>query len=118
MGCYDEEYLVQRCYDVTLTYNYNIKANTEKEAKEKAMAYYRSQNYPPISSITVKERKRVKKTIHYSVQQYYKQDVLVDEDMDEDEIIDLWSRDKIETLNEPVVDGDDICLDEEGIWVS
>ena len=116
MGCYNERCLVQRSYDVTLAYNCNIKANSEKEAKEKAMTYYRSNNYP-ISSITVKEIKKVKKIIHYSAQNYYTQEVWVDEDMDEDEIMDLWGGNQIEILNEPKIDDtrvNDIVSD---IWV-
>ena len=34
MGCYEDEYLMQRSYDVTLAYNCNIKANSEEEAAE------------------------------------------------------------------------------------
>jgi hypothetical protein len=104
-------------YDVTLkdeiTY-YGLDAESEEEAKKKALVYWRFRS----PSSTVKEKKKIKRTVHYSVRQYYKQDVLVDEDMDEDEIIDLWSRDKIETLNEPVADGDGDYLDEEGVWAT
>lgn len=61
------------------------------------------------------EIKKVKKTIHYPVIKQYKQDVLVDNNMSDDEIIDLWLNDDLKTLNGPVPDDD--YNDEDGTWV-
>ena len=103
-------------YDVTLkneiTY-YDIEASSEEEARDEALKYW--DYYTPF--ITVKEKKKVKKTIHYAAQNYYTQEVWVDEDMDEDEIMDLWGGNQIEILNEPKIDDtrvNDIVSD---IWV-
>lgn len=104
-----------RKYEVTLKdeTTYIIDAGSEKEAKDKALDYW---DYR-IPSIIIKEKKKIKKTIHYSVQKYYKQDVLADNDMSEDEIIDLWKTDDIKILTNPKPDDDGIYNDEEGAWV-
>lgn len=102
-------------YDVTLkdeiTY-YGLEAETEEEAKKKALVYWRFRS----PSSTAKEKKKVKRIVHYAVTNYYKQDVLVDEDLDVDEIKDLWNDDNIEISSEPV----NVCnseIDYNSIWV-
>jgi hypothetical protein len=102
-------------YDVTLkdeiTY-YGLDAESEEEAKKKALVYWRFRS----PSSTVKEKKKVKRTIHYTTRNYYTQNVWVDEDMDEDDIIELWEKDKIHTLNEPKID--DACINDKiNVWV-
>lgn len=103
-------------YDVTLkdeiTY-YGLEAETEEEAKKKALVYWRFRS----PSSTVKEKKKVKKTIHYTAQNYYTQNVWVDEDMDEDDIIELWEKDEIHTLNEPEIDDTRVNDDIFDVWV-
>lgn len=103
-------------YDVTLkdeiTY-YGLEAETEEEAKKKALVYWRFR----APSSTVKEKKKVKKTVYYTVSNYYKQDVLVDEDLDVDEIKDMWNNDDIETLSEPEPAKNYSEIDYDSIWV-
>lgn len=59
----------------------------------------------------------MKKTIHYTAQNYYTQNVWVDEDMDEDDIIELWEKDEIHTLNEPEIDDTRVNDDIFDVWV-
>ena len=103
-------------YDVTLkdeiTY-YGLDAESEEEAKKKALVYWRFRS----PSSIVKEKKKVKKTIHYTAQNYYTQNVWVDEDMDEDDIIELWEKDEIHTLNEPEIDDTRVNDDIFDVWV-
>lgn len=103
-------------YDVTLkdeiTY-YGLEAETKEEAKKKALVYWRFRS----PSSTVKEKKKVKKTVYYTVSNYYKQDVLVDEDLDNDEIIELWKSDDIETSSEPVPAESFSEIDYNSIWI-
>ena len=103
-------------YDVTLkdeiTY-YGLEAETEEEAKKKALVYWRFRS--PLS--TVKEKKKVKKIIHYTAQNYYTQNIWVDEDMNEDDIIELWEKDEIHTLNEPKIDDTRVNDDIFDVWV-
>lgn len=101
-------------YDITLKDEvtcYNVEADSKEEAKEKVLEYWDCRK----PSITIKERKKGKRTIRYSVTNYYKQDVLVDEDMNDDEIIELWDKDKIETLNDPVLTDEE--YNEGSAWV-
>lgn len=87
-------------YDITLkneiTY-YGLEAKSEEEAKKKALDYWGYRT----PKITIKGKKKVKKTVYYSVVNFYKQDVLVDDDLNNDEIKDLWNDGYIETLTEP-----------------
>lgn len=92
---------------------YYIEAMSEEEAIEKALDYWDYRK----PSITVKEKKKVKKTVYYTVSNYYKQDVLVDGDLDDDEIKDLWNNDDIEILSEPVPAESFSEIDYNSIWV-
>lgn len=105
-------------YNVTLkdevTY-YDLEAETEEEAKKKALVYWRFRS----PSSTVKEKKKVKRIVHYEISNYYKQAVLVDEDLDVDKIKDLWNADNIEITSEPVPENN-VCnseIDYNSIWV-
>ena len=102
-------------YDVTLTdkITYCIEANTQEEAIDKALNLWQVRT-PSIDTI---EKKKVKRTVYYAVLNYYKQDVLVDADLDNDEIKDLWNSDDIETLNEPELAESYSEIDYGSIWV-
>jgi len=102
-------------YEVTFKNEatYTIKADTQNEAIQTGLGYWDRS----VPSIDVKEKKKVKKTVYYTVSNYYKQDVLVDEDLDNDEIKDLWNSDDIETLSEPEPAESFSEIDYNSIWV-
>lgn len=104
-------------YEVTFNNEtlFIVIAGDEDEAIKKALDRWNQR--APLTAIKLK--KKVKRIIHYAVTNYYKQDVLVDEDLDVDEIKDLWNADNIETSSEPVPEDNfcDIEIDYNSIWV-
>lgn len=104
-------------YSITLKdeTTYTIETKSEEEAIDKALEYWEHR----MPTIDIKEKKKVKRIVHYAVTNYYKQDVLVDEDLDVDEIRDLWNDDNIEISSEPVPENN-VCnseIDYNSIWV-
>lgn len=90
-----------------------IIAGDEDEAIKKALDRWNQR--APLTAIKLK--KKVKRTIHYTVQNYYVQNVWVDENMDEDDIIELWEKDTIYTLDKPEIDDTRVNDDIFDVWV-
>lgn len=103
-------------YEVTFKdeATYTIEAETREKAIIKASDSW-ERRVPP--SPTVKRKNKIKRTVYYTVSNHYKQDILIDEDLDEDEIKDLWYDDNIETLSEPEPAGAISEIEYDSIWV-